>query len=87
LSGDIDELLASHHRLAGPRRDRDALPCDQQIIGESHTDKQSTLVVRTDQPILDPAWTVENLDLEDLVLAYMTRGVGQDGRPKLEVRS
>ena len=87
MSGDIDELLASHHRLAGPRRDLDALPGDQQIIGESHTDKQSTLVVRTDQPILDPAWTVENLDLEDLVLAYMTRGGGQDGRPKLEVRS
>ena len=87
VAGDIDELLASHHRLAGPRRDWDALPGDQQLIGESHTDKQRTLVVRTTQPILDPGWTVENLDLEDLVLAYMTRGVEQDRRPKLEVRS
>ena len=87
VAGEIDELLASHHRLTGPRRDRDALPSDQQVIGESHTDRQSTLVVRTDEPILDPAWTVEQLDLEDLVLAYMTRAVEQDRRPKLEVRS
>ena len=77
----------SHHRLTGPRHDRDALPGDQQVIGESHTDRQSTLVVRTDEPILDPSWTVEQLDLEDLVLAYMTRAVEQDRRPKLEVRS
>ena len=87
VAGDIDELLASHHRLAGPRRDRNALPGDQQVIGESHTDKQSTLVVRTNQPVLDPAWTVEKLDLEDLVLAYMSRAVEQNHRPKLEVRS
>jgi ABC-2 type transport system ATP-binding protein len=57
------------------------------VIGESHTDKQSTLVVRTKQPILDPTWTVQNLDLEDLVLAYITSAVEQDRRPKLEVRS
>ena len=27
--------------------------------------------MRTDGPILDPAWTVEDVSLEDLVLAYM----------------
>ena len=86
VAGDIDELLATHHRLTGPRRDRNALPSDQQVIGESHTDRQSTLVVRTDNPVLDPSWSVEQLDLEDLVLAYMTRAVQGDRRPKLEVR-
>ncbi|MGH9107264.1 MAG: ABC transporter ATP-binding protein, partial [Acidimicrobiales bacterium] len=60
---------------------------NQTVIGASHTDVQSTLVVRTDEPILDPSWAVEQLDLEDLVLAYMTRAVEQDRRPKLEVRS
>jgi ABC-2 type transport system ATP-binding protein len=43
--------------------------------------------VRTDEPILDPSWSVENLDLEDLVLTYMTRAVEKERRPKLEVRS
>jgi ABC-2 type transport system ATP-binding protein len=27
----------------------------------SHTDRQSTLLVRTDEPIHDPAWTVEEV--------------------------
>ena len=44
---------------------------------QRHTDRQSTLVVRTDGPILDPAWSVTALGLEDLVLAYMA-----DGRPR-----
>ena len=43
--------------------------------------------MRTNAPILDPAWKVEQLNLEDLVLTYMTRAVAQDRRPKLEVRS
>ena len=87
VAGEIDELLASHHRLTGPRHERAALPRDQQLVNESHTDRQSTIVVRTDDPILDPAWTVEQLDLEDLVLAYMTGAAAQDRRPKLGVRS
>jgi ABC-2 type transport system ATP-binding protein len=86
VAGDVDELLATHYRLTGPRRDRDALPTDQQVISESRTDRQSTLVVRTEHPVLDPCWALEQLDLEDLVLAYMTRAVESDRRPKLEVR-
>ncbi|HVA75054.1 MAG TPA: hypothetical protein VNF71_10890 [Acidimicrobiales bacterium] len=86
IAGDIDELLATHRRLSGPRRDRIALPSEQQVIGESHTDRQSMFVVRTYKPVQDPSWTVEQLGLEDLVLAYMTRGVQGERQPKLEVR-
>jgi ABC-2 type transport system ATP-binding protein len=71
LAGDVDELLAAHHRVTGPRRDLATLPSSQEVIEESHTDKQSTLLLRTDEPILDPAWTVRPVTLEDLVLAYM----------------
>jgi ABC-2 type transport system ATP-binding protein len=85
VAGDIDELLATHHRLTGARRDRGALPSDQQVVSESHTDRQSTLVVRTDNPVLDPSWAVEQLDLEDVVLAYMTRAVYAQRQPKLDV--
>ena len=78
LSGDVDELLATHHRLTGPRRDRASLPTDQQVIEASHTDRQSTLLIRTDAPIRDPSWTVEQVNLEDLVLAYMRLANGPD---------
>jgi ABC-2 type transport system ATP-binding protein len=95
LAGDIDDLLATHHRLTGPRRDPARLPTDQHVISSSHTDRQSTLLVRTDAPIHDPAWTVGQLSLEDLVLAYMghaaakrdTSHTGSTGhRPTLEVQ-
>jgi ABC-2 type transport system ATP-binding protein len=73
LAGEVTELLAAHHRLSGPRRDPRSLPANQEVIEESHTDKQSTLLVRTDEPILDPAWTVKPVTLDDLVLAYMSQ--------------
>jgi len=73
LAGDVEELLASHHRLVGARRDTRTIPSDQDVIEESHTERQTSLLVRTDGPILDPAWTVEPVGLEDMVLAYMRR--------------
>ena len=71
LAGEVDDVLASHRRLSGPRRDPVSLPRGQEVIEESHTDRQSTLLVRCDGPVLDPAWTVEEVSLEDIVLAYM----------------
>src|ERR1019366_833900 len=74
LSGEVEELLATHHRLIGPRRDVKRLPANQHVIEESHTDRSSTLLIRTAEPILDPSWTVERVTLDDLVLAYMGAG-------------
>jgi len=73
LDGEVGSLLASHHRLSGPRRDASRLPAGFDVIEESHTDKQSTFLVRTDERIFDPAWTVTPLTLDDLVIAYMSR--------------
>jgi ABC-2 type transport system ATP-binding protein len=73
VAGEVSDLLASHHRLSGPRRDPGTLPAGQEVITESHTDKQTNLLVRTDRPVLDPAWAVKPVSLEDLVLAYMSR--------------
>jgi ABC-2 type transport system ATP-binding protein len=89
LAGEVTELLAAHHRLSGPRRDPRSLPANQEVIEESHTDKQSTLLVRTDEPILDPAWTVTPVTLDDLVLAYMSqaRDPNPARRPALGVVS
>jgi ABC-2 type transport system ATP-binding protein len=71
VAGEVSELLSVHCRLSGPRRDPATLPAGVEVIEESHTDKQSVLLVRTDEPVHDPTWTVMPLSLEDLVLAYM----------------
>jgi ABC-2 type transport system ATP-binding protein len=73
LSGEVDVLLATHRRLSGPRRDGLRLPASQEVVEEAHTDRQTTLMVRAQEPILDPAWTVDEVSLEDIVLAYMAR--------------
>ena len=89
VAGETEALLASHHRLSGPRRDPRSYPANWDVIEESHTDKQSVLLVRTDEAILDPAWTVKPVSLEDLVLAYMSQpnDAARTGRPRLEVAS
>ncbi len=82
VAGEIEQLLASHHRLVGPRRDPNTLPSNQEVIEAIQADRQSTLIVRTDEPIHDPAWTVEQISMEDLVLAYMDRAAATGNEPR-----
>jgi ABC-2 type transport system ATP-binding protein len=76
IAGEVDSLLATHHLLTGPRREAASLPASQQVITQSHTGRQSTFLVRSGEPIMDPAWTVEEVSLEDLVLAYLGHAAG-----------
>jgi ABC-2 type transport system ATP-binding protein len=88
VAGEVSALLASHRRLSGPRRDPATLPAGQEVIEESHTDKQTVLLIRTGEPVRDPAWTVTPVSLEDLVLAYMSQANGTRARrPQLGVVS
>jgi ABC-2 type transport system ATP-binding protein len=86
VAGPVDELLATHHLLSGPRRDPASLPDGPEVISASHTDVQSTLLVRSRSPVLDPVWMVSEVSLEDLVLAYMKQAAGRGHRGRrLEV--
>ncbi|GAA0495357.1 ABC transporter ATP-binding protein [Paractinoplanes deccanensis] len=82
VDGDVEELLGTHHRLTGPRRDPSTLGPGRHVVQASHTDVQSTLVVRSTAPVDDPTWASDRLDLEDLVLAYMTEA-GAHGRDRV----
>ncbi len=86
LAGDLDALLATHHRLTGARRDPSTLPPGQHVVAASHTDRQTTLLVRAEAPVHDPSWAVGRLTLEDLILAYLGEGPPvRDHRAALEV--
>jgi ABC-2 type transport system ATP-binding protein len=73
LEGPVDELLATHRVLTGPRREPPSTPADQEVVQVRSTSRQTTMLVRTRQPILDPHWIVTDVGLEELVLAYMAR--------------
>jgi ABC-2 type transport system ATP-binding protein len=73
VAGEVDDLLAGHYRLTGARRDLADLPTSVEVIEDSHTDRQSTLIVRSTSPLDDSSFIVEQLTLEDLVLAYMSQ--------------
>jgi ABC-2 type transport system ATP-binding protein len=86
VAGPVDELLATHHLLSGPRRDLATLPAGQHVVSASHTDRQTTVLVRTNDQILDPAWTAAEVGLEDLVLAYMSAAAGRNQNHHLQVQ-
>jgi ABC-2 type transport system ATP-binding protein len=80
LAGEVSGLLASHHLLTGPGGDTAVLPPDWEVIHASRAVGQTTLLVRSDSAPSDPAWTVGQVSLEDLVLAYMSQVAVKAGR-------
>src|SRR5262249_11511777 len=87
LDGDVDGLLGTHRLLTGPRCDPAELPASWQVISASHTDRQSTLLIRSAEPVTDERWTADEVGIEDLVLAYMSKAAVVPGRDRtLEVQ-
>ncbi|GIJ44306.1 ABC transporter ATP-binding protein [Virgisporangium aliadipatigenens] len=76
--GGVDELVAQHRLLTGPLWTRDAGSINgvAAVVRQSHTERQTTLLVRTDDSAPapgwpDPQWTVSDVSLEDIILAYL----------------
>jgi ABC-2 type transport system ATP-binding protein len=74
LSADIDTVLAEHRLLTAPRRDTSAIERDHDVLRSERTTRQVTMWVRLQGPLVDPNWQVDELSLEDIVLAYLERG-------------
>jgi ABC-type multidrug transport system ATPase subunit len=74
LVGGVDELVANHRQLVGPRHSEGPIAGVSAVVRASHTDRQSTLLVRVDGPVDDPLWTVHDVTLEDVILAYLAEG-------------
>jgi ABC-2 type transport system ATP-binding protein len=74
LCGDIETLLAEHRVLIGPRKDTTAIETAHTVVQAVRTARQTTLLVRLNGPVIDPAWAVADVGLEELVLGYMGQG-------------
>ena len=85
LAGPTEELLAAHRALTGPAGSVQALGARHSIVQADVTGRLARLLVRLGGPIHDPAWTVREVTLEELVLAYMSHPViSEPTRPNLE---
>ncbi len=84
LSGDIENLRATHLMLSGPRDRVDAVKAAHTVVQADYAQRQASLMIRAHGPVHDPAWTVRSATLEELVLAYMsTPGAADPPGPRL----
>ena len=79
LIADTNEILKNHKVLIGPRERAGAISGVEQVLQQTTTDRQATLLVRTNGPIIDPAWMVNQASLEDVVLSYLDSRSATDG--------
>ena len=77
LAGPIDEIVAGHRLLTGPRTDAGDVARMHDVIRERHTERQTTLLVRADGHVYDASWQVHEVDLEEIVLAYLGYGASR----------
>jgi ABC-2 type transport system ATP-binding protein len=71
LAGPIADIVASHRLLTGPRSDSASVARVHDVIREGHTERQTTLLVRANGHVYDACWEQHEVDLEEIVLAYL----------------
>jgi ABC-2 type transport system ATP-binding protein len=74
LADDIDSVLASHRLVSAPTRDTASLERVHDVVSLERTTRQVSAVVRLRGPLLEPGWDVEDVSLQDIVLAYPGQG-------------
>jgi ABC-2 type transport system ATP-binding protein len=87
LVGPIREIVASHRLLIGPRSEDSSVARVHNVIRESHTKRQTTLLVRANGHVYDSSWEQHEVDLEEVVLAYLgyVPGAGAVSKPLPEL--
>ncbi len=74
LVGPIESILAGHRLLRGPRTDSATVARIHEVVRESHTERLTTLLVRANGHVYDSCWEQHEVDLEEIVLAYLGQG-------------
>lgn len=79
LSEPIDTVLAQHRLLVGPRRRLDQLEPSITVVKVTQTENQTRLIAKVEGAVVDPSWSVQEVGLEDVILAYMSEDFGGTG--------
>jgi len=73
LAGAIDDVVAAHRLLTGPRTEAATVARVHDVVSERHTERQTSLLVRANGHVYDATWELHEVDLEEIVLAYLAR--------------
>ncbi|EFH81353.1 ABC transporter ATP-binding protein [Ktedonobacter racemifer] len=68
---DLETFVTSHKLLIGPHDDFERIASEVSVIQAGHTGRQSNVFARLSAPFSDPRWVVQDLSLEDIMLAYL----------------
>jgi ABC-2 type transport system ATP-binding protein len=73
MAGEIERVVRTHKLLIGPRSDPAAVARVHNVIQARDTERQTSLLVRTNGHLFDASWQVHEVPLEEIVLGYLGR--------------
>jgi len=71
FAGELDDILGVHRILVGPAGSVSPTLEGATVISSIIAGRQCTMLVRAEQPIIDPSWEVFEPTLDEIVLAYL----------------
>jgi len=73
LTADVEHLLQSHKLLVGPRDRAQTRTGTYTVVTSREAERHGMLLVQLHGPMIDPAWEVRDVSLEDIILAYLSQ--------------
>jgi ABC-2 type transport system ATP-binding protein len=86
FAGELDHVLDVHRLLVGPTGSVSATLDGATVISSITAGRQTTMLVRAEQPIINPSWEVFEPNLDEIVLAYL-RADASAAQPHIEPMS
>lgn len=71
LEASLEQIIQQHRRITGPREHFASIANTYTVVEANHTGRQSSALIRTFLSINDPHWRVEEVSLEDIIIAYL----------------
>ena len=73
FAGDLETFAEGHRLLVGSRAAPEEIARVHHVIHSTHTDRQTSLLVKLNGDQYDPRWDVRDPGFEEIVLGYMAR--------------